>query len=386
MRSRTAWPLLAVASVVLLLTVRPLGAQGPIRLGVIQPLSGPAAYDGQSVVEGATLAAEAINASGGVASRPLQLVIEDGKADPAESVNAAQKLLVRDGVPLLIGAWASSATLAVMPIVAKQSVPMIVETSTAPRITELGNPWVFRICSNSEIDAELIGQPLVRALDFRKVAFMAANNDFGRAVVTAWSKTIKAAGGEIVLAEYHPAGETNFTPSLTKVKNAGVDSVIMTSDLRTVSNIVKQSYQLGMARLHRLVSNGIPAEAIVELAGREASEGLLVHNYWVAYAAPPGKEAAFAAFVAAYGRKYPNKPVDKYAAFGWDAVQVAAAAIRAAGGVEPAAVRAALERLQYDGLTGLVRFDERRQSRPAASVSRISGGKPGLAVHLGSAR
>lgn len=382
MRRRIVTLLAGVVGWVALLVAGPVWAQEAVKIGVIQPLTGFAAYDGQSVVEGARLAEEEINAQGGVLSRPLKLLVEDGKADPAESVNAAEKLLVRDRVHVLVGAWASSATLAVMPVISRYAIPMIVETSTATKITELDNKWVFRICSNSGIDAELISGYLVNSLRFKKVAFMAVNSDFGRAVVTAWSTTVKDSGGEVVLAEYHAGGETNFTPSLTKVKNAGVDSIIMTSDLRTVSNIVKQSYELGMGKLNRLVSNGIPAEAIVKLAGKEASEGLLVHNYWVASAPPPGKEKAFDAFRAAYKKRYPEKPVDKYAAFGYDAIRLSVAAIKAAGSTDPAKLRAALESVSYDGLTGPVKFDGRRQSRPYESVSRIKDGQADVIVHL----
>ena len=80
-------------------------AADPIKVGIIKPLSGPVAYDGNNVVKGAQIAIEAANAKGGVLGRPLQLVIEDGQCVPAESVNAAEKLCVRDKVPVIEGAF-----------------------------------------------------------------------------------------------------------------------------------------------------------------------------------------------------------------------------------------------------------------------------------------
>jgi branched-chain amino acid transport system substrate-binding protein len=106
-------------------------AQSTVKIGLIQPITGPAAYDGQSVVNGARLAENEINAAGGVLGQKIEIVLQDGKADPAESLNAAEKLLDRDKVRVLIGAWASSATLAVMPLAQRYEVPLIVETSTS---------------------------------------------------------------------------------------------------------------------------------------------------------------------------------------------------------------------------------------------------------------
>src|SRR5690606_35373152 len=128
--------------------------------------------------------------AGGVLGRKLEILLQDGKADPAESLNAAERLIDRDKVRVLIGAWASSATLAVMPLVQRYEIPLIVETSTAEKITEAGNPWVFRTSSNSKIDADGLGPHLVKDLGLNKVAFMAANNDFGRAVVSNWTRVL----------------------------------------------------------------------------------------------------------------------------------------------------------------------------------------------------
>ncbi|MGD9946528.1 MAG: ABC transporter substrate-binding protein [Burkholderiaceae bacterium] len=359
------------------------GAQTSIKVGLIQPATGPAAYDGQSVMNGARLAESEINAAGGVLGQRIELVLQDGKADPAESLNAAEKLLDRDKVRVLIGAWASSATLAVMPLVQRYEVPLIVETSTAERITEAGNPWVFRISSNSKIDADVLKPYLVDKLGLKKVAFMAANNDFGRAVVTNWTRVLTPQGATIVATEYHKPGETNFAPTLTKIKNSGADSLVITSDVTTVSNIVKQSYEQGLKGLNRVVTSGNPPEAIMPLAGREATEGILVQNYWLPYSPPPGQEAASAKFVADYTKRYPDRIPDKYATSGYDAVRLAAAAIAAAKSTEPAKIRDALRSIKMQGLQGVIEFDAQQQAKPFQSISRVEAGKPVIVVKVG---
>jgi branched-chain amino acid transport system substrate-binding protein len=362
-----------------------LGADGTIKIGLIQPTSGPAAYNGKNTVDGAKLAEAELNAAGGVLGRKIELLVEDGKADPAESLNAAEKLLDRDKVPVLIGAWASSATLAIMPVVQRYEVPLIVETSTSEKITESGNPWVFRISSNSKIDADALQPYLVKTLKVKKVAFMAANNDFGRAVVTNWTRVLKPEGGEVVAAEYHKPGETNFAPTLTKIKNSGADSIVITSDSRTLSNIVKQSYELGMGNLTRIVTSGFPAETIVELAGKEAAEGVLVQNYFAPHAPPPTMAKAYAAFAESYKKHHPEQThgVDANVAAGYDAVRIAAAAVAEANSTEPAKIRDALKRIKFEGLTGTLQFDAQGQARPFSSISRIVNSKPEVVVRIG---
>jgi branched-chain amino acid transport system substrate-binding protein len=241
---------------------------------------------------------------------------------------------------------------------------------------------VFRISSNSKIDADTLKPYLVKKLGLTKVAFMAANNDFGRAIVNNWSRVLPSEGGIVVTAEYHKPGETNFAPTLTKIKSSGADSIVITSDVTTVSNIVKQSYELGLGGMKRFSTSGNPAEAIIQLAGKEPSEGLLVQNYWVPYAPPPGTEDASAKFVASYRQHYPDRQPDKYATSGYDAVHLAAAAIKAAESAEPAKVKAALKTIKYQALQGPIEFDERQQARPYQSVSQVHGGKPEIVLQV----
>src|SRR5438093_1605851 len=149
-------PLLVLVLALFLASIAaPAAAQSgdPIRIGVIQPLSGPVAASGNYVRMGAEIARDWINARGGVLGRPVQLLIEDNKSDPKEAATAAEKLIVRDKVSVIMGAWGSSMTLAAMPKLEEYGVPMVVETSSAASITKRGNPWIFRISPPSEMEA-----------------------------------------------------------------------------------------------------------------------------------------------------------------------------------------------------------------------------------------
>jgi branched-chain amino acid transport system substrate-binding protein len=134
-----------------------LGAE-PIKIGIVWPLTGPIAAAGSYLVAGAKIAAERINSQGGVIGRPIQLLIEDGANDPAQSVSAAEKLVTRDKIDLFMGAWGSSPTLAVSASVTKKyGIPHVSETASSVKVTNQDgvrpNPWLFRISPSSAMDA-----------------------------------------------------------------------------------------------------------------------------------------------------------------------------------------------------------------------------------------
>src|SRR5256714_7560272 len=104
-------------------------AQEPIKIGVTQPLTGAFAASGNYVARGAKLAEEALNGSGGVLGKKIELIVEDNKSNPTEAAATAEKLIVKDKVPVMLGAWGSGLTLAIMPKLEEYKVPMVVETS-----------------------------------------------------------------------------------------------------------------------------------------------------------------------------------------------------------------------------------------------------------------
>src|SRR5215218_3323590 len=148
-----------------------------IKIGVNEPLTGAFAASGTYVVNGAKIAADEINAKGGILGKKLELVIEDNKSNPTEAAAVAEKLISRDKVPVMMGAWGSSFTLAVMPKLMEYKVPMLVETSSSGKITTSGNPYIFRISPPSAVEAEAFA-PKVQALGIKKVDFLVVNNDW----------------------------------------------------------------------------------------------------------------------------------------------------------------------------------------------------------------
>jgi branched-chain amino acid transport system substrate-binding protein len=177
MSSRVLSTALAVALGTTLLAAG-AAAQDTIKIGVTQPLTGAFAASGNYVTQGAKIAEEEINKAGGVLGKKIELIVEDNKSNPTEAVATAEKLIVKDKVPVMMGAWSSTLTLAVMPKLEEYKVPMLVETSSSGKITVSGNPYIFRISPTSEMEAKAF-TPLIKSLGIKKADFLATNNDFG---------------------------------------------------------------------------------------------------------------------------------------------------------------------------------------------------------------
>jgi len=178
----------------------PAGAQ-TIKIGVNEPLTGAFAASGTYVVNGAKIAADEINAKGGVLGKKIELVIEDNKSNPTEAAAVAEKLINSDKTPVMMGAWGSSLTLAVMPKLMEYETPMVVETSSSGKITTSGNPYIFRISPPSAVEAVAF-RNIVDKLDLKKVDFLVINNDWGRGTAEDFGKMFKEKGIGVTTESY----------------------------------------------------------------------------------------------------------------------------------------------------------------------------------------
>src|SRR3954464_15199746 len=211
-------------------------ASAQIKIGVIEPLTGPFAASGNYVMNGAKIAADEINAKGGVLGQKIELVIEDNKSNPTEAASVAEKLMVRDKVPVLMGAWGSSLTLAVMPKLMQYKVPMLVETSSSGKITTSGNPYIFRISPPSAVEAEAFA-PKVAGLGIKKVDFLVVNNDWGRGAADDFGKMYKAKGVEVGLVETMDQAAQDMSAQLNKIKNSDADTLMITTAVEQLTLI-----------------------------------------------------------------------------------------------------------------------------------------------------
>jgi branched-chain amino acid transport system substrate-binding protein len=355
--------------------------QEPIKIGVIQPLSGPVAASGNYVRMGAEIGRDWVNAKGGVLGRQVQLLIEDNKSDPKEAATAAEKLIVKDKVPVIVGAWGSSMTLAAMPKLEEYGVPMIVETSSAATITKRGNPWIFRISPPSEMEA-LGLQKYLKDLGVKKADFLAVNTDWGRGAVGAFGDILKKSGANVGLAEFMEQAATDMNAQLTKVKAGDADTLFVTTAVEQITLVLRQAQEQRLTRKIVTTGGSSSPSQLIKQAG-PAAEGtyhILFFLPWFPEAMPDGKLAK--AFVDEWNKR--GHPFDGLTEGfrGHDGVLTAAEAIKVAGKPEPKAVRDALWKVSVMGVNGPIKFEkdgpagkESGQSKPSIFIVQIKDGK-----------
>ena len=188
-------------------------------------------------------------------------------------------------------------------------------------VTNKGNKWVFRFTSNNDIDGELMAKYLVPKLGFKKSAYLAVNNDWGRSMAKAVSAIMKKTGGKVITVEYCAGNETNFTPLLTRIKNSGADSLFITTSYTGISLIMKQYHELGM-KMPVFITSGLSAERLMKIAGPKAMEGVYFFERYVPGSPPPSMKKQNKALIAAYKKLKPKEEADMYLVFGYDAVHI----------------------------------------------------------------
>ena len=327
-------------------------AQETIKIGVIEPLTGSVAYNGLASLNGAKLAVERRNAAGGVLGRKIELVVEDGQCRPANSVNAAEKLIQRDKVVALQGAFCSSATAAVMPVAEKYKVPLLTGVSSKADLTEKGLQYFFRSAETDRLMSKTFSKILAEKLQLKSVAYIGVNDDWGRGGVEDFSRDLEALGVKTVMKEYFDHGATDFYTLLTKLRASKADGVFVAAETQDGSILVKQFKEMGLQTKIFGVGSWATAD-FIGLTGA-ASEGIYAA---VPYASSlPGERNK--AFVDLYATAFKEKP-GKYGAAGYNAMNILMDAIARAGKTEPDAIRDALRKTDYQAPNGRYRFTDK---------------------------
>jgi branched-chain amino acid transport system substrate-binding protein len=358
-----------------------VGHAQTIKIGVNQPLTGPFAASGNYVVNGAQIAADEINAKGGVLGKKIELVVEDNKSNPTEAANVAEKMITRDKTPIMMGAWGSNLTLAVMPKLIEYEIPMVIETSSADKITVLGNPYVFRISAPASVEAEAF-KDMVGKLGFKKVDFLVINNDWGRSTVEDFSKVLKEKGVGVGLAEMMDQVAQDMSAQLVKIKSSDSDAIIVTAPVDQLTLILKQAAALGIKK-HIVTTGGAQnPDQLIAQAGSAANGTMHLTTFPAWFPEKTANpEATKYLIEQCKKRGFPVGGVTE-SFRGYDGIRTAAAAIEKAGKAEPGAIKDALWQISVKGLNGEIKFNkvgpkgnESGQSRPNMYLVAIVDGK-----------
>ncbi len=228
-------------------------AADPVNVGVIVPLSGPNAQFGINSRNGIQLVADEVNAAGGIASlggAPINLVIADATSNPTQAATVAQRMMSQDQVVAVLGAFASSLTLAISEVTERRGVPLLT-MSFSDQITDRGFQYVFQIVSpGSRIGAATFQFTREIAAnagdDLQNIAIMYEDTAYGTSQSAGLRKAAADAGINVVMDEAYPLGITDVSPLINQLRRSDAQVVFPVSYLNDSLLIVRAMRQQGI--------------------------------------------------------------------------------------------------------------------------------------------
>lgn len=346
-------------------------AADPVRIGIAAPLSGAAAVYGQDLRRGADLAAEEINAKGGILNgRKIELVYEDEKGSPQGGVAAVQKLMSVDKVNAITGGTNSSVVLAESSVT-RNRILQVNAGAQADAITDQGSPWLFQINNTVSGNSEAFNNYLVNTMKPKKVAYMGENTEFNKTVLELLKKSLEKAGIELVNVSTYDADTTDFTSIITKIKSLNPDLLYVADAYPARSaQLWKQVRQLGGFPMEVMSPGVVTANTLIPAKG--AMDGVITGEIFMVPA--PTEESK--AFIDAYAKKYNTDP-GKGNLVIYEAVQLIAAAMDKAGtATDYAKISQTIRDNAWPSPRGLLKFNEKGRARaPYFFIQQVKDGK-----------
>ena len=295
----------------------------PIKVGVYLPLSGANAAVGQSGVEGIEMAVEEINAAGGIAGRPIEIIKEDEENDPTTAVSVVNKLINQNEVVAIIGSVNSSVTLAAMEVSEDAGIPMVTPISSGAAITGSGNQYIVRGQANDLLQAGAVVEYAI-AKGYQKIGLMYQNDDYGGGARDVIVEIMKQNNMTLAADEGFEASAADVTPQLQNVKAAGCDCLIMYCMYAPGATIANQAAQLGMGDLPLLGGGGLTNAKLYELGG-ENVVGVVNSQTFLAGADAVNEFSA--KFIENFQAKY-NDTADSNNAMAYDSTYILAEGLK----------------------------------------------------------
>jgi branched-chain amino acid transport system substrate-binding protein len=295
----------------------------PILIGVSGPLTGQNAQYGAQWKKGFDLALDEINAQGGVDGRPLQYQFEDSQSDPKQAVAVAQKFVNDPRIVIELGDFASPASMAASPIYERAGLVQFGFTNSHPDFTKGGEYMWSNSISQSD-NAPILADYAVTNLGLKRLAVLHLNTDWGRTTTDLFVQAAEERGAEVVAVEGYLAEEKDFRSTLTRVRDANPDGLILVSYYADGALITQQVRATGLD-LPIVASGSIYSPKFLELAG-ESGEGVFTTTNFF----PEEQRPEVQKFVSSFQAKYGEEP-DSFAAGAYDTMILVYHVIKQAG-------------------------------------------------------
>jgi branched-chain amino acid transport system substrate-binding protein len=328
----------------------------PYRIGCVFAVTGKASWLGEPERNTAQMVADRINENGGVNGRKIVLHIEDTQGENTRAVNAVKKLIKKDKVCAIIGPSRSGTTLAAVPVVEKEGIPLL-SCAAAAKIT---NPpeerrWTFKMGQNDS-DAVRRIYDHMKANGITKIGIMTGTTGFGAAGREQLKKLADGYGIEIVADETYSPGATDMTAQLVKIRGSQAQAVVNWSIVPAQSIVPRNMQQLRLD-IPLYQSHGFANIKYAEAAG-DAAEGSIFPAGRIMAAKSVPDDHPQKDVLMQYKENYESRFNDHVSTFGghaWDAVHLIAQTLEKVGD-DPEKIRDELEKTRFVGISGIFEF------------------------------
>ena len=337
-----------------------------VKIGFNVPLTGFAAADGKSALNGAKLAVKQANQAGGINGKMIELVVYDDQASPKQAVPISNKLIEKDKVVAAISGSYSGATRAAAGVFQSAEIPYISAYAVHPEITKAGN-YVFRTSFMGEVQgragAKLIGATLQR----KRVVLITLKNDFGKSLAAGFKEAAGQFNLQIVNEYEYSIKDRQFGPIVAKIKADAPEAIYATGYFFTAGPLVSQLRAAGIT-VPVIGQEGYDSEQFIKIAGK-ASEGTIITTSLDRDSNSSETRSFISEFEAMAGHK-----VDMVAASGHTAMKVLVAAMKKAGTTSPSAIRNAIAQTNLVASTGSISFNDLGEVQKNVQVQVVRDG------------
>jgi len=349
--SRRSVNLGLVASLATPALLRAARADGEtLKIGMVVPVTGPAAESGKYAQAGAKIALERINKAGGVLGKQVEIVAEDDQTTNPGAVLAFSKLASQPDIVAFLGSIRSTQNHAMAPDILKTGKPVCFG-GTDPALTKLGNPWLIRFRPNDSYSGRVIAAYGSTTLGKKKWAVVHSTDAFGTGGAKALTAALDGVGGSVAIDQGYANQSQDFTPVVLAIKSSGAEIIgsYFTFD-NDLAIFARQLRQLGVT-IPWVGSPSTIDVGALKLAG-PALYGTFGVADFAADSSPEAREFANA-YKAATGLE-----ADNYSSWTYDALSVLCASINKAGSTDPGKIREAMLATKgYKGAEGEYNFD-----------------------------
>jgi ABC-type branched-subunit amino acid transport system substrate-binding protein len=333
------------------------------------PMTGAEAQSGTEIYNAEKLAADQINAAGGILGHNVVLNEQDDACDPQTSVNAANKF-VSLNVQAVVGSYCSSASLPAEPIYARGNIPNLQPSANAATLTQHGYTNVFLLDPSGGLQAQTAAAFFLNVLHVKKILIADDQSAYSVDVAQLTQQEITKDGGTVLSVQAVPSTTQDFASVITTVRTSGAEAVYWTGYYAQAALFVRQLRGAGIMIPYATADGSVDA-AYIKDAGASNAEGSYA-TIATTTQFLTGSDAQ--KFTGDYKTAYGADP-GPYSAYGYDAMNALANAAKAANSLDPAKVIAALRTLQFTGLTGSVSFasDGSRQGAKFVVLQVVNG-------------